>query len=165
MSQSQNYGYSLWIWWSISIDSWWGVCLPPILCLKISDSKLRTIFNLSQIKNNSQFTVRPCTSTASESEFDHIEFCAWKIGKLVSRLSKCQDELPLPILQSLHRLLCCCKTDSETDCTTFLSLDTQNLERTLMHPKLCQKLCPKLLACFNCFYLFTWWRLKFCIYI
>jgi len=33
------------------------------------------------------------------------------------------------ILCSLHGLLCSCKTDRETDCTTFLSLETKDFER------------------------------------
>jgi len=46
---------------------------------------------------------KPCTSSASESKFDHTNRILW----------------------SLHGPLCCC----ETDRTSFWSLDTQEVER------------------------------------
>jgi len=56
------------------------------------------------------------------------------------------------ILWSLHGSLRCC----ETDCTTFLSLDTQEVERG-------QLWWSRNLCIFNCAYLFVWSRLKFSV--
>jgi len=48
------------------------------------------------------------------------------------------------ILWSLHGSLRCCETDRETDCTNFLSLDAQDIEREDNSNT------PDTLALFNC---------------
>jgi len=72
---------------------------------------------------------KPCTSATSESDSDHADrILRLKVGVLVytvSRLSKCR----FLILWALHGSLRCCNTDCETDCTTLLSLETQDIER------------------------------------
>jgi len=61
------------------------------------------------------------------------------------------------ILWSLHGSLRCCKTDRETDCTTFLYLDAQEVQRE--DNSGAPKTAPETLAFFNCAYLCS--RLKF----
>jgi len=62
-------------------------------------------------------------------------------------------------LWSLHGSLRCCKTD----CTTFLSLNTQDAERRQFDVA---KTAPKTLAFFNCAYLFACSHLKFdCLHL
>jgi len=67
----------------------------------------------------------PSAASDSESEFDHVNrIQCLKVGMLVytgSRLSKCQA---FDDLLTLCSPFCC-----ETDCTAFVSLDTQEIER------------------------------------
>ena len=60
------------------------------------------------------------------------------------------------ILWSLHRSLCCCETNRETDHRTFLSLDTKDDERKQLW---CARNCTRNHCLFNCSYLFAWSRL------
>jgi len=96
---------------------------------------------------------KSCTSAASESGFDQANrILRLKVGVLiytVSRLSKCQGYIDrFLILWSLHGSIRCCETDRETDCTTFLSLDTQDVERRQLR-------CTQNSRIFNCAHLFT----------
>ena len=77
----------------------------------------------------------PCTSAASESEFDHANgFLSLNEGMLVftvSRLAKAQGQLSIAFLlygRFTGRFVVA-KTNRETYCTPFLSLDVQDVER------------------------------------
>jgi len=77
------------------------------------------------------------------------EFCYQNVKASYHRLT----------LQLLHRSLRRCESDCETDCTIFLFLDTQDIERGQFLMR--RKLLPKLLVVFLPRNLFVWWRLKF----
>jgi len=78
---------------------------------------------------------KPFTMAASESEFDHENriLClksrraSLYSGKIIKMSWLANGRLL--ILWSLHGSLRCCETDRETDCTTSLSLDTQDIQR------------------------------------
>ena len=100
---------------------------------------------------------KPCTSAASESEFDHTS----RIPRLKSKRASLYrirviqlvrlaiDRLL--ILWSLHWPFYCCETDRETDDTTFLSTLKTMREDNSVAPESAHKT----LACFNCTYLFA----------
>jgi len=79
-------------------------------------------------------------------------FCAWKCHG--DQNVKANDYFF--ILWSLHRLLRCC----ETDCTTLLSLEMQDIKRGQLWYARNYPL-PETLVFLNCAYALVWSRLKF----
>ena len=77
---------------------------------------------------------KPCTLTVFESEFNrvnrtlHLKVGATPYKLLVYTVSRLAIDR-FVILWSLQGSFRCCETECEAACTTFLSLDTQNIER------------------------------------
>ena len=81
---------------------------------------------------------KPCTFAASVKQFDHANRILYpKVDVLVYTVSRLTVGRPL-ILWSLR----CCKIDREINCTTFLSLDTQDVEKGQLR-------CTETFAVFN----------------